>query len=83
MSKKFYNSKVWKRKRLYILKRDGYLCQRCKGYGKNKEANVVHHLHEVEDRPELKLNNSNLISVCASCHNKLHPEKGGHYKKYY
>lgn len=77
MSNPFYRSSKWKKKRLQILKRDGYACQECKKYGKNVDANIVHHLKEVEFFPELKLSNSNLQSVCAACHNRLHPEKGG------
>jgi 5-methylcytosine-specific restriction endonuclease McrA len=78
MTNPFYNSKKWKDKRKYILHRDGYLCQECKKYGRNREAKIVHHIKEIEDNPELKLANNNLVSVCASCHNKIHPEKGGH-----
>ena len=78
MSKSFYNSKMWKDIRIYILSRDGHLCQECRKYGRNTEAKIVHHIKEVEEDPELKLKNNNLISVCASCHNKIHPEKGGH-----
>lgn len=77
-NKAFYNSKAWKSKREYILKRDGYLCQECRKYGKNTEAKLVHHIIEVEEDPMLKLKNNNLVSVCHSCHNKAHPEKGGH-----
>jgi 5-methylcytosine-specific restriction enzyme A len=76
--RQFYNSKKWKSKRQYILHRDSYLCQECKKYGKNTEARIVHHILEMDEKPELKLCNKNLVSVCSSCHNKLHPEKGGH-----
>jgi 5-methylcytosine-specific restriction enzyme A len=78
MNKNFYTSKRWRRKRAYILHRDNYLCQECKKYGRNTEAKIVHHIIEIEEQPELKLKDSNLVSVCASCHNKIHPEKGGH-----
>lgn len=77
----FYKSKAWRRKREYILMRDGFQCQECKKYGKNTDAKIVHHVKEVEDFPELKLKCSNLVSVCASCHNKIHVEKGGHWIK--
>ena len=77
MSNPFYRSTKWKKKREQILKRDGYACQECKKYGKNIDATIVHHLKEVEFFPELKLVNDNLQSVCAACHNRLHPEKGG------
>lgn len=78
MTNSFYSSKRWRKKREYILKRDGYLCQECKKYGRHTEAKIVHHIIEVEDQPELKMKNNNLVSICASCHNKVHPEKGGH-----
>jgi len=78
----FYTSKVWRNKREYILHRDGHQCQECKKYGRNTDAKIVHHILEMDERPDLKLKNSNLVSVCASCHNKIHPEKGGHFIKY-
>lgn len=81
MTNPFYTSKKWRKKREYILKRDGFLCLECKKYGRHIEAKIVHHIKEIDDAPELKLKNNNLVSVCASCHNKIHYEKGGHYIK--
>lgn len=72
MSKKFYKSKKWKKKRQSILKRDEYLCRECKRYGKTTQATTVHHVLPLEQRPELKLNSANLISLCDTCHNKMH-----------
>ena len=40
----FYQSGIWKRKRAMILRRDGYMCQLSKRYGKRVEAEVVHHI---------------------------------------
>lgn len=77
MNDKFYESARWKRKRAAILARDGYMCQRCKKYGRMRPATIVHHIKELEDFPELAWVNSNLESVCLACHNALHPEKGG------
>lgn len=74
---KFYKSKQWRRKREMILRRDCYQCQDCKRYGRLRPAVTVHHIQHLEDAPELALTNSNLISLCAKCHNKRHPEKGG------
>lgn len=73
----FYNSKAWVKRRAVILRRDGYICQWCKRYGRMTQASVVHHIQHLEDRPDLALNPENLISLCAKCHNKAHPEKGG------
>lgn len=76
-----YKSKRWKRKRLAILKRDKYICQECKKYGKIKEAVTVHHIKHVDTHPELAYIDNNLESLCQGCHNKKHPEKGG--RKYW
>lgn len=74
----FYNSKNWKRAKASALRRDSYLCQDCKKYGRMRQADTVHHIKHLEDHPELALNLSNLVSLCNACHNKRHPEKGGH-----
>lgn len=70
-----YTSKRWKLKRLHILRRDGYFCQRCKRYGRRVDAAIVHHIKHADEYPELAYKDNNLISLCAACHNKAHPEK--------
>lgn len=72
-----HKSTRWKKKREQILRRDKYLCQDCKRYGKRVDATEVHHIKHVDEYPELAFESSNLISLCAACHNKRHPEKGG------
>ncbi len=71
-----HKSMRWKKKREQILRRDNYLCQDCKRYGKRVDATEVHHIKHVDEYPELAFQSSNLISLCAACHNKRHPEKG-------
>ena len=71
----FYTSPAWVRKRAAILRRDGYRCQRCKRYGRITQADTVHHIAHLEDRPDLALANDNLVSLCAACHAAVHPEK--------
>jgi 5-methylcytosine-specific restriction endonuclease McrA len=71
-----YNDPRWQRKRLHILRRDMFLCQKCKRYGKHVPATMVHHIKEVEFYPELAYDDDNLTSLCDHCHNKEHPEKG-------
>ncbi|WP_425287874.1 HNH endonuclease [Oceanobacillus limi] len=79
----FYNSKEWKLKREDIKKRDNYECQWCKeegfvtvagGLDKNGNEVVleVDHIKELEDHPELALEDDNLRTLCKDCHNKRH-----------
>lgn len=76
----FYLSTAWKHKRLEILKRDNYECQWCKAEGKvntNEHAVLeVDHIQELEDHPELALENDNLRTLCKDCHNKRHKRFG-------
>lgn len=44
------------------------MCERC-GEGR---ATIVHHIVEVQDAPELRLEWSNLQAVCRECHEKAH-----------
>ena len=76
-SYEFYRSPKWLHKRDLILRRDGYRCQECKRYGRITQATTVHHILHLEDRPDLALTSSNLVSLCQACHAKAHPEKGG------
>jgi len=68
----FYKTSEWKRKRIAILKRDDYKCKECSRYGKVVEANTIHHIIPLQESPELKLDNRNLISLCEQCHERMH-----------
>lgn len=84
--RKFYDSQEWKQKREDIKKRDNYECQECKRNGyvtvdkneyserakRKKIALVVDHIKELEDHPELALDDDNLETLCVKCHNKKH-----------
>ncbi len=71
-----YKSPKWETCRARALRRDGYICQRCKRYGRIRAATTVHHMKPVEEYPELAYDLDNLESLCEQCHNKTHPEKG-------
>ena len=68
----FYKSTKWKHKRANILRRDEYLCQECKRYGKSTPATTIHHVIPLEQRPDLGYTNQNLLSLCAKCHDAFH-----------
>lgn len=69
---RFYKSAQWKKKREQVLRRDGYLCQQCLNQERYQQADMVHHIVEVKDNWSKRLELSNLVSLCHSCHNKIH-----------
>lgn len=75
-----YKSRRWQHKKRRILRRDKYLCQNCKRYGRHTPATDVHHIQHADERPDLWFDNDNLVSLCRGCHNKMHPEKGGNHR---
>ena len=88
---KFYKSREWSGRRGYaglkgeVLREQHYECQPCKERGAITRADTVHHVMHVREHPELALSrwyvdsrgvrHRNLLAVCRSCHNELHPEK--------
>lgn len=80
-AKAFYKSAAWLKCREYVLSRDNHLCQQCLKKKKLTTANTVHHIKPLEEAPELALEPDNLESICPSCHNKEHPEKGNRQKE--
>ncbi|EIK0257160.1 TPA: HNH endonuclease [Staphylococcus pseudintermedius] len=73
----FYHSKAWRYKRKQVLLRDKYLCQSClrKGYVnpvKNGKRFYVHHIVELKDDWEKRLDMDNLETVCYKCHIEAH-----------
>ena len=81
----YYKRKKHKKWRAAVLRRAGYQCEECKRYGKNVDATVAHHIKPREEYPELEADITNGQALCASCHNKKHPEKGSPppYRKLY
>lgn len=76
----WYNSKAWRVVRNQVLDLDNHECQRCKAKGRYAQAEIVHHVKHLKDRPDLALciwdgGERQLISVCRSCHEEMHPER--------
>lgn len=76
-----YKDGRWLSKRETILKRDEYLCQYNKRYGKTVAADTVHHIYPLEDYPEYGLCSWNLISLSNAMHNKMHDRVTGKLTK--
>lgn len=71
----FYSSTAWKKCRRIILQRDHFLCQECLKRKVITQADTVHHIVEYQKDKTLALVESNLLSVCAPCHNKIHGDR--------
>lgn len=71
-----YNGIRWKNVRAAVLRRDEYLCQECKRYGKSTEATTVHHILPADEcageYERFQYNSRNLISLCRKCHERMH-----------
>ena len=65
----FRSSYDWKQKRSCILKRDSYLCRVCQNEGLATAGKIsVHHIRPLKFRPDLKLDDNNLITLCSRHH---------------
>ena len=68
----FYQSSKWKYLRNVILRRDGYMCQISRRYGKRIPADTVHHVFPREEFPEYQWQAWNLVSLASDVHNRMH-----------
>lgn len=68
----YYNSQRWEHLRQCILRRDGFMCQDAKRYGKMVPAEMVHHIFPREIFPEYQWKEWNLISLSNKAHDAMH-----------
>ncbi|MFR5876335.1 MAG: hypothetical protein ACLUFN_07585 [Eubacterium sp.] len=72
-----YGKSKWKKKRLKILRLDGYKDKVAEMFGRAEEAVIVHHIYPSEKYPQWAYEDWNLISVSTSTHNKLENRRTG------
>ena len=72
IAENFYKSGQWQRTRSLIIARDNNECQNCKKFGKVKRGNTVHHIKPLDLYPDLALDEENLITLCNTCHERIH-----------
>jgi len=53
----------------YVLTRDGYTCQQCKGKSKDRRLEVHHIVFRSEQGSDEE---TNLVTLCKICHDRLH-----------
>lgn len=68
----FYKTARWKHLRAAVLRRDGYMCQWSRRYGKQIPADTVHHVFPRELFPEYQWEPWNLVSLSRAEHNEMH-----------
>lgn len=73
----FYKMKRWKRLRAAVLRRDGYVCQICKRYGRMTSADTAHHALPRQEWPAYEWQPWNLVSLCGACHDEMHDRNTG------
>lgn len=73
----FYLSPEWRCVRDAVLRRDGYKDFWLSRFGRMVPAEIVHHVFLLEDRPDLRLDPRNLVSVSRDTHRHiLHASDG-------
>ena len=69
--RKMRSGSKWKAKSIEIRERAKYLCEVCKDIGLITYDNIeVHHIEKVTERPDLLLDNFNLVCLCQEHHKK-------------
>lgn len=70
----FYKTNEWENTREYIIKKYHYydLWEYFVNNDDTKIANTVHHIEEIKDSYDLRLEESNLFPVSAKSHMKIH-----------
>lgn len=71
-----YRTPRWTRLREKILRRDEYLSREARRYGRNVEADTVHHVWPAEDFPQWAWSMWNLISITHEEHRLMHNADG-------
>jgi 5-methylcytosine-specific restriction endonuclease McrA len=73
----FYKSRRWRLLRKSVLRRDGYVCQWSKRFGKRVDADTVHHVFPRDEFPEYQWETWNLVSLAGCVHDQMHDRVTG------
>lgn len=72
----FYSSTAWRKKRKQALRRDEYICRRCKNeFGLITIAEEVHHIVPTKVDWDKRLKLANLMSLCKPCHQQIESKR--------
>ena len=82
-----YNSREWKELRIAKLRSTNGLCEECLKHNIVTSARCVHHIVPIEtartkdEMRRLAFDWNNLMSLCKSCHARIHKEMGSNTAK--
>ena len=67
---------MWQSLRSEVMARDNFCCRLCliNSYVETRTLQV-HHIHKRINRPDLTFNESNLVTLCRVCHEKVEKMK--------
>lgn len=68
----FYKEKRWQRLRMSVMRRDEFMCQDAKRYGRMIPADMVHHIFPRDIFPEYQWEPWNLIALSNKAHEEMH-----------
>jgi 5-methylcytosine-specific restriction protein A len=77
----FYHSKAWRMTRKFYIK-ENPLCEQCTRDGRITGGQMVDHIKPISYGPiSLRLDQSNLQTLCNNCHNKKNARESIEYRK--
>ena len=66
---KLRSTYAWTQKAAQVKAEANWLCERCRRRGRYIHKDIeVHHIEKLADRPDLLLDDANLVVLCQSCH---------------
>lgn len=80
----FYRSPEWRLLRSVKLAQEGYRCEECRAHGVMRVAEDVHHIVQISEDWDRRLDITNLRCLCVDHHNAAHHrfEARGTVKKF-
>ncbi|KAB2444958.1 HNH endonuclease [Bacillus luti] len=79
-NRSFYRTKAWEDLKSFCYERDKGLCQRCGLFVFGKRAHH-HHIVPIKINPSLKLEATNIMTLCSKCHPIVERETNAKYEK--
>jgi 5-methylcytosine-specific restriction enzyme A len=73
--KKFYNSKRWRKFRMYVANSKPMICAECQKAGRIRIGGQLDHIKPRKDYPELAFDEDNMQWLCREHHNAKRAEE--------